>query len=142
MSIIHGSRGIIYFVHQFKPVFREAALLDDQEMLAAITEINREIIELAPVLNSPATTNRAEVKTQPTGQISVLVRHHGDTTYLLTANMRGEKTHAQFQLADQVGKSRAEVLYEGKVIPINAGRFEDDFPPYAVHLYRISSRKD
>ena len=32
MSLIHGSRGLVYFVHQFKPRFVEAALLDDPEM--------------------------------------------------------------------------------------------------------------
>jgi len=142
MSIIHGSRGIIYFVHQFKPVFREAALLDDKEMLGAITEINRQILELAPVLNSAATTNRVEVTTPRTGQISVLVRHYGEATYLLTVNMRGENTHARFQLPDQVGQGRAEVLHEGKAIPVDAGQFEDEFRPYGVHLYRVNSRKD
>src|SRR4029450_2313756 len=35
MSLIHGSRGLIYFLHQFKPVFREDALLDDAQVLAA-----------------------------------------------------------------------------------------------------------
>ena len=34
MSLIHGSRGLIFFVHQFKPTFNETALLDDPEMLA------------------------------------------------------------------------------------------------------------
>src|SRR6185436_5344078 len=53
MSLIHGSRGLIYFVHQFKPTFKEAALLEDPEMLAAITKINRQIADLAPALNSP-----------------------------------------------------------------------------------------
>jgi hypothetical protein len=33
MSIIHGSRGIIYFVHQFKPRFIEAAIFEDSEMM-------------------------------------------------------------------------------------------------------------
>src|SRR5262249_12827384 len=30
-AIIHGSRGLIYFVHQFEPKFDEHALLDDPE---------------------------------------------------------------------------------------------------------------
>ncbi|MGH7969149.1 MAG: hypothetical protein ACREIC_10530, partial [Limisphaerales bacterium] len=51
MSLIQGSRGLIYFVHQFKPNFREAALLDDPEMLAGVTALNRQITRLAPVLN-------------------------------------------------------------------------------------------
>src|SRR5688572_8107719 len=61
MSLIHGSQGLIYFVHQFKPTFKEAALLDDPEMLKAITAINRQIHELAPVLNSPTITHALTV---------------------------------------------------------------------------------
>ena len=53
MSIIHGSTGLIYFVHQFKPRFVEASLLLDAELLAAVTEINRQVRRLAPVINSP-----------------------------------------------------------------------------------------
>ena len=58
MSLIRGSRGLIYFVHQFAPSFKEAALLDDPEMLAAVTAINRQIRELAPALNSPTLDRR------------------------------------------------------------------------------------
>ncbi len=50
-SIIHGSRGLIYFVHQFAPKFREAALLDDPDMLKAVTTLNQPIALLEPVLN-------------------------------------------------------------------------------------------
>ena len=40
---MHGSQGIIYFVHEFKPKSTDQALLDDPEMLAAVTAINKEI---------------------------------------------------------------------------------------------------
>src|SRR5687768_13159208 len=50
MSLIHGSRGIIYFVHQFKPNFIEASLLADPELLQGVTRINAQIKQLAPVL--------------------------------------------------------------------------------------------
>ena len=52
MSIIHGSMGLIYFVHEWEPRFNESALLSDPAMLSAVTAINRQIIALAPVLNS------------------------------------------------------------------------------------------
>ena len=64
MALIHGSRGLIYFVHQFKPTFKEAALLDDREMLAAVTAINRQIHELAPVLNSSSIVDGVSVRTE------------------------------------------------------------------------------
>ena len=49
MALIHGSQGLIYFVHQFEPTFIEAGLLADAEMAAAVGEINRQISGLAPV---------------------------------------------------------------------------------------------
>ena len=51
MALIRGARGIIYFAHQFKPKFIEAGLLADEEMAAAVGAINKQIQELAPVLN-------------------------------------------------------------------------------------------
>ena len=39
MALIHGAKGLVYFVHQFKPRFKEAALLDDPPMLAAVTAL-------------------------------------------------------------------------------------------------------
>ena len=50
MSLIHGSRGLIYFCHQFKPKFIEAGLLADAEMARAVGAINRQVHSLAPVL--------------------------------------------------------------------------------------------
>ena len=66
MSLVHGSRGLIFFVHQFKPVFHEAALLGDPEKLAAVTDLNRQIAGLAPVLNSPSVPDAATVRTEST----------------------------------------------------------------------------
>ena len=60
MALVHGSRGLIYFVHEFKPKFNEHALLDDPEMLAAVTKINRQIRELAPVAQQPAAHGRGD----------------------------------------------------------------------------------
>jgi hypothetical protein len=53
VSLVRGSRGLIYFVHQFQPKLIEAGLLADKEMTAAVGAINKQIHELAPVLNTP-----------------------------------------------------------------------------------------
>ena len=71
-----GSRGLIYFVHQFKPRFNEHALLDDPEMLAAVTAINHQIKELAPVLNSPTAVNGGTVhSSDPASPIDLMVNY-------------------------------------------------------------------
>ena len=78
MALIRGSRGLIYFVHQFQPTAREAALLDDPEMLSAITLINRQIRELAPVLNSPTVADGLTV-TPAEASLATMIKRRGKT---------------------------------------------------------------
>lgn len=67
MAVIHGSTGLIYFVHEWQPRFNESALLSDPAMYAAATRINRRIRTLAPALKSPSVPNGATVvSTDPT----------------------------------------------------------------------------
>ena len=138
MSLIHGSRGLIYFVHQFKPSFIEAGLLADPDMLAAVTAINRQIHDLAPVLNSPTVAAGAAVKS-PDGEapVDVLVKRHEGATWLFAVGMRNAPASAGFEVQGLPDKAEAEVLGEGRRIAVEASRFGDRFGPYAVHLYRI-----
>lgn len=137
-ALIRGSRGLIYFVHQFKPVFQEAALLEDPEMLAAVTALNGEIQKLAPVLNSPTildVTVRSE--DQAEGAIACMMKRTGSESYLFAANLKNQRVRGTFSLRDRTVAKAAEVLGESRERPIDAGAFSDDFVPYAVHHYRL-----
>lgn len=139
MSLIHGSRGLIYFVHQFEPAFKEAALLDDPEMLAAVTSINRQIHELAPVLNSPSLIDGVTVNSSnATAPIAWMKKRHGGATNLFTVNMRNEPTRGTFAIDDLPANAKVEVLGEGRQLQLADGSFVDEFKPYEVHLYRVS----
>ncbi len=136
MSLVHGSRGIVYFVHQFKPRFVEASLLQDPELLAAVTEINRQICALAPVLNSPAVKDPATVASSAAEvPIASVTKRHDGATYVFAVAMRDGPARAA--LSGLGGASSAEVLGEGRSIPVKDGSFEDDFKGYEVHLYRV-----
>jgi hypothetical protein len=150
LTIRKRRRGIIYFVHQFKPTEREAALLDDPEMLAAVTAINRQIHTLAPVLNSPSMTNAIAVTSSPPETpIAHMVKRHNGATYIFAAAMRNQPTRATFKIGASSFQSRAreqavpskasaaEVLGESRRAQIRDGEFADDFQPYDVHLYQI-----
>ena len=138
MSLIHGSTGLIYFVHQFKPRFIEPALLHDAEMVAAVTKINRRVHALAPVLNSPTIAGGAAVtSSSPDAPVGVMVKRHGGATYLFAVCMRGAAATASFTVAAPRPKASAEVLGEGRKLPLTGGAFQDTFKPYDVHLYRI-----
>jgi hypothetical protein len=138
MSLIHGSTGLIYFVHQFKPRFDEHALLDDPEMLAAVTVLNRQIHSLAPILNSPTLKDGAAVRSStPDCPIDLMVKRYRGATYLFAAGMRNAAALGSFTVASLPGRATAEVIGEGRHLPVNEGRFEDHFAPYDVHVYRI-----
>ena len=137
MSLIHGSRGIIYFVHQFKPTFFEAAVLGDPEMLAAITTINKQIRELAPVLNSPTLPDRVTISSPPDSPpVATMVKEHDGAIYLFAVDMRNLPAQATFKISGLNGGA-AEVLGENRSVTASAGKFSDSFKPYEVHLYRI-----
>jgi hypothetical protein len=138
MSIIHGSRGLIYFVHQFAPRFREAALFDDPELLAAVTRINQRIHALAPVLNSPSILGEVTLQQTPEKvPVAVLLKRATDATYLFAVGMGDQPVQAEFTLQGLPAQARAEVLDETRELGVVNGVFRDAFKPYDVHLYRI-----
>jgi hypothetical protein len=143
MSLVSGSRGLIYFVHQFKPVFREAALLDDPEMLAAVTVLNRQITALAPVLNGLSLQNGARVQsTNAEVPVAFMMKRHQGATYLFAVPMREGKTTATFTLDQSPAETRVLVLSENRELVAKQGVFSDAFGPWEVHLYRIAGRAE
>ena len=48
---------------------------------------------------------------------------------------------ATFQLGGLWGDAAAEVLGEKRTLKVAGGKFSDEFKPFDVHLYRISTRK-
>lgn len=142
MSLVHGSRGLIYFVHQFEPSFKEASLLDDPDLLPAVTAINRQIRELAPVLNSRTLEGSVKVtSSDPNVPVAVMCKQHDGSTYIFAVCMRNQPVKATFELAQAGVNSDAEVLGESRVVKLSDSKFEDEFEPYAVHLYRVAKGK-
>jgi hypothetical protein len=140
MSLIRGSRGIIYFVHQFAPEFREAALLDDPEMLAAVTALNREIRDLAPVLNAPTARDAVQVQvSDPAVPVAVMVKRHESGTYCFAANLRNQPVEATFTLGEKDAEiaRTVEVLGESRAVTLRDGAWTDAFPPYGIRRYRF-----
>ncbi len=138
MSLVRGSRGLIYFAHQFKPKFIEAGLLADEAMLAGVTATNKQIHRLAPVLNSPSVPGGVTVSSSPSEvPVEAVVKRQGGATYVFAVGMRGGKASATFALAGMKGRARAEVIDEGRTLDVRDGVFRDTFEPWGVHLYKV-----
>src|SRR4029077_16531025 len=67
MSLIHGSQGIIYFVHVLSPTFREDGIFSYPASVQAVTSIDAQITSLAPVLNSSTVTNDVHISSSASG---------------------------------------------------------------------------
>ncbi len=138
MALIHGSQGLIYFVHEWQPTFNEAALLADAEMLEAVTRINRRIGQLAPVLNGPTISEGIEVVSEPADvPVAVMMKRREGTTYVFAVAMRDQAASAQFRIEGLTGPHTVTVLDEDRTIHSTDGAFTDRFEPYDVHLYEI-----
>jgi hypothetical protein len=138
MSIIHGSMGIGYFVHQFHPTQDVQALLHDATMKSAVTAINQQITSLAPVLNTPPVLNGANATSSSTASpIDILVKRQGGALYVFAVAMGSATTMATFSLSRGPMSATAQVLGENRTIAVANGSFQDAFTGYAVHLYSI-----
>lgn len=140
MSLVHGAMGIIYFNHVFKPRFSDSGILDDPATKAAVATLNQQIRELAPVLNTPTLPNDGVARSSnPAVPVDVMLKRHGEATYLFAVAMRDGVTRATFSVPGLPATATAEVLGERRRLPVLDGSFQDEFGGYAVHLYRITA---
>ncbi len=138
MSIIHGSRGIIYFVHQFEPNFIEASLLQDAELSRGVSEINRIVHSLADAIYSPETTDAFTIAIDgKESNIASTSRSVGTEDFLFLVNMSNKQCDIQVERTLSPYTGSVEVLGEGREISASDGKLKDTLGPYGVRLYRF-----
>ncbi|MCH7850131.1 MAG: hypothetical protein IH845_00630 [Nanoarchaeota archaeon] len=139
MSLVHGSMGIGYFVHEFEPSFAEAGIFRYPEIEAGVTSINARITSLAPVLNSPSVNSLASVvSSDSTVPIKYMVKQYGGDTYLFAVSMRDIPTQGTFNLIG-INNATVEVLDEVRSLNVVNGVLQDSFVGYDTHLYKINN---
>jgi hypothetical protein len=140
MSLIAGSRGLIYFVHQFEPQFREASLLDDPELLTEVTRINQQIRELAPVLNSPSLTDSITLKADET-QVKWMCKARQNRVYLFLANHTPETAQAAVRFNDATLQNAGYIeRLSDRTGTLADQEFTVSLEPYGVAVYQIARR--
>jgi hypothetical protein len=134
LALIQGATGIGYFVHEFSGGFREDGIFRYPDAVDAVTRINAEILDLAPVLNSP--TLRDRVSVMDGASIAAAAKDHGGALYVFAAATTDARTRAKLAVPG-LKKGKAHVIGENRAVEIRDGVIEDDVGGYAVHLYRI-----
>ncbi len=138
MSLVHGSKGIVYFAHQFSPTFREDGLFNTPALVTAIQGINAQVTSLAPVLNSPTIANGVSVTSSVSSvPVDTMVKKYGGSTYVFAVAMRNTATTATFNVPGMT-TGTVQVIGENRQITMSGGSFQDSFAGYGVHLYSVT----
>jgi hypothetical protein len=78
----------------------ETGCLDDAPTADTLAVINREITELAPVLDTRPVANGVKVVTPANQVVDTLLKRYQGATYLFAVEMRGQRSTARFELRD------------------------------------------
>ncbi|HOW70439.1 MAG TPA: beta-galactosidase [Phycisphaerae bacterium] len=139
MALIHGAKGVLYFAHEFKPKFIEAGILAYPDVRESVGRLNRQIQQLAPVLNSPTQPGLATVvSSNPEVPIRLLNKRSAGATYVFAIAMRDGQTTGTFTLGTEDRKMTVTVLGEKRTLDAADGRWTDTFNGYEAHLYRVA----
>lgn len=136
-SLIHEARGIIYFNHNFGGTCISQHVLRDScgaAVRPAVTEVNRRVTSLAPVLNSQS------YQWSFNASLDTMLKGHDGSYYVFAMPGRGGGTGTQtLTLPGGLTAAKAEVLFENREVPITGGRFTDTFAnEFSYHVYKIT----
>ena len=134
MAIIYGARGIVYFVHEFAPIFREDAIFRHPDVVSEVARQNELIKSLAGVLNSPSLDGAINARANV--PLATVAKQYKDKLYIFAVAMTNSASRPRFTLESLTGLE-ALVLGEKRTVTISRGVFEDAFDGYGVHVYEI-----
>jgi hypothetical protein len=139
MSLIHGSQGIMYFVHVLSPTFREDGIFSYPASVQAVTTIDAQITSLAPVLNSATVTGDIQVSSSASSvAIDMMEKNYGGSKYVFAVAMANSSTNGTFTVPENP-TATVTVLGESRTIAMTNGKFQDSFAGYGVHLYQFNA---
>lgn len=132
-AVIHGARGITYFVDQFKPQFSYDATTP--EIREEMTLQNARLQDLSGVLLSKLNPRGYGIEL-PDGMEGT-VRVYKGKVYLIVQNMSSRsKTGATIKVTG-VEDGEATVYAERRSVQIQGGQIVDDFEGYTPRVYVI-----
>lgn len=144
-SLTEGAHGIIWYTYsnrydKGRKCWNQGPTASPENW-ASFARVTTWISSLAPVLlertgKQPAPPEIIEgPASDPFGQhpISFLLKEHASVRYLLTVNTTLQTVRARFRMSG----TSAKVQKESRTVPLNDGVLEDEWKPFAVHVYEI-----
>jgi hypothetical protein len=140
LAIIHGATGMTYYTYGGSGA--NHGVTHDPQVWAALKRIARQLADLHEVLveRDPPQGQQIEILSGPRSDglgypaISARLKQHEGKHYLLTANSARGAVRAKIVAGAEA--KQVEVLFEDRQLTPKSGVWEDEFAPYAVHVYR------
>jgi hypothetical protein len=138
-SLIHEARGVVYFNHNFGGPCPSQHVLRDacgKLIRPTVTELNRRIRQLAPVLNTQS------YQYGFAAGLDTMLKEYQGSYYVFAMVSRGSAVGEHtLTLPPGLSADRVEVLFEDRTLPVDRdGRFSDSFgAEHIYHIYKITS---
>ncbi len=153
MSIIYGSTGITWFVHEFEDgrYVTDRAIFDDDELRLVMRQLNARLQELAPVIHGPTVEDGHTVElTEGEGDdrikrdygiapVATMQKRHEGAVYLFAVRMRDATAEARFTIDGLEGGDEVAIIGEDRTLRSRDGTFSDKFEAWDSRIYRIES---
>ena len=139
LAIIHGAKGMTYYT--YGGTGKNHGVTHDPQVWAALQRISRQLADLHDVLvqRDPPQKQQIQILRGPQTDglgypaVSTRLKEHHGRRYLLAANSSRTAVRARVNAGVEAGQ--VQVLFEDRRLAAQAGGWEDDFAPYAVHVY-------
>ncbi|MEM6990317.1 MAG: hypothetical protein AAF721_07465 [Myxococcota bacterium] len=128
-AIIHGARGIFYFPQAFDPFEWDAA---PSEVIAELEVQHQTITALSDVLQREIDPDGFGVDVP--WPLEASWRQSGDEIYVFMLNTSPQVLDGA-PIAFDTAAADTKVYDEDRDLSIADGAFNDDFPPFGVHIY-------
>jgi hypothetical protein len=141
LALIHEANGVLYFIDTLSP-FREDGIFASPSMVTAVTALNKQVLSLAPELNSATIPGLVTTTTSPASvTVDTMVKANGSSLYIFSAVSLKGTTMAAYSIDGMTGNAIATVVGENRSVPITAGKFSDAFAANGVHIYQVDLSK-
>jgi hypothetical protein len=141
LSIINGVKGLFFYTGSGQRDYlgKPAGLLNKPKdgHWDYVKQLVGELREFTPVIMAPKSSAKTAMSPE-TAPVEFTQRQCDGKLYLIAANKSDRPQKIQFT-STAISGHKARVLYENHHVEIQSDSLTDDFPPFAVHIYRFEN---
>jgi hypothetical protein len=139
LSIIYGVKGLFFYCGSGQKDFegKPSGILNKPEEghWDYVKQLAGELRDFSPVIMAPPAAGKLEL-TPANAPVEFTTRELDGKIYLIAANKSGQPQKARWQ-GDLLQGRKAATMFEDHPVKVEGGTLSDDFPAYAVHVYRL-----